>query len=449
MSPAYVSPAGPQRQMHLNAFLLGVGHHEAAWRLPSAIPVAVLDAEHYRHLARVAERGTFDSVFLADKLSIGHNIRHNAVSLLEPTVLLANMAAATDRIGLIATVSTSFNEPYNLARRLSSLDHISGGRAGWNIVTSYTDDEARNFGADHLESHDLRYRRAEEFVGLVRALWDSWEDGAFVHDKSSGVFADSTAVHDVGHAGEFYQVHGALTLPRSPQGHPLLVQAGASEAGRSFAAEHADAVFTAHQYASDARAFYGDVKARAAAAGRDPDHVKILPGLVPVLGSTEAAARRLADELGSLIVSDYAVRQLSNLLETDLTGRPLDALLPPLPPVEEINGNKSRYALIAGMAERESLTIRQVLARLAGGRGHWELVGTPEQIADVMATWFTTGAADGFNVMPPQLPTGLETFVERVVPELRKRGLFRVGYTAHTLRGHYGIPRPQEVRSIA
>jgi N-acetyl-S-(2-succino)cysteine monooxygenase len=430
------------RQMHLNAFLLGVGHHEAAWRLPASDPAAVTDAAHYRHLAQVAERGTFDSIFLADKLSTGHAIRHNAVSVLEPTVLLSNIAAATDRIGLIATVSTSFNEPYNLARRLSSLDHISGGRAGWNIVTSYTDDEARNFGADTIEPHDLRYRRAREFVDLTRALWDSWEDDAFVHDKSSGVFAESAAIHDVKHQAEFYEVSGALTLPRSPQGHPLLVQAGASEAGRDFAAQYADAVFTAHQYLLDARAFYRDVKARATAAGRVADQIKILPGVVPVLGSTEEEARRLADQLDSLIATQYALRQLSNLLETDLTGQDLDAPLPPLPPVEQANGNRSRFALIASMASGESLTIRQLLGRLAGGRGHWVLVGPPEQVAESMATWFNTRAADGFNVMAPQLPAGLEIFVEYVVPVLRRRGLFRTSYKARTLRGHYEIPRP-------
>ncbi|NMO91505.1 LLM class flavin-dependent oxidoreductase [Actinomycetospora sp. TBRC 11914] len=427
------------RRLHLNAFLLGVGHHEAAWRTARADPAAVLDVEHYRHLARVAERGTFDSVFLADKLSTGHAARHNVLTMLEPTVLLAALASATSRIGLIATLSTGFDEPYHVARRLLTLDHVSGGRAGWNVVTSYSDAEARNFGADRVDEHDRRYRRAAEFVDVVRALWDSWEVGAFVHDRHDGVFADVERVHDLHHRGEFFRVDGALTAPRSRQGHPLLVQAGASPTGRDFAAGRADAVFTAHQTLADARAFRTDLRARAARAGRDPDDVVVLPGIVPIVGATEAAARARAAELDELVVTDYALRQLENLVGRDLSGLPLDGPLPDLPAPGEHRGAQGRLELITRLARDEGLTIRGILGRLAGGRGHLVVVGTPEHVADVMAGWFTAGGADGFNVMAAELPAGLEDFVEGVVPELRRRGLHRDHYDADTLRGHYGL----------
>ncbi|MFI9006067.1 LLM class flavin-dependent oxidoreductase [Actinosynnema sp. NPDC053489] len=430
------------RELHLNAFLMGVGHHEAAWRHPRTDPRAPDDVAHFQHLARVAERGTFDSVFLADGVQIWGDVRHTAAIRFEPITLLTAIAQATERIGLIATASTGFTEPYNLARLFSSLDHISGGRAGWNIVTTAGDRSAQNFNREVNTEHAERYRRAAEFLDVVTALWDSWEDDALVVDRESGVFAEDAKVHEINHKGRFFSVRGPLNAVRSPQGHPLLVQAGSSEDGRAFAARWAEAVFTAHQTHGDAAAFYADLKARVTAQGRDAGAVKVLPGIVPVLGGTEVEARALADELDALIIPERAVRQLAELIGVDLTDHPLDAPLPPFPPVSRVNGAKSRFELVRDLAERERLTLRRLLGRLGGGRGHQVVTGTPEQVADHIELWFTTGAADGFNVMAPLLPSGLEDFVDHVVPLLRARGLFRSEYAGRTLREHYGLPRP-------
>lgn len=430
------------RQLHLNAFLMGVGHHEAAWRHPATDAAALTDVKHFQRLAQIAERGTFDSVFFADGVQIMGDIRHTAATRFEPITLLSAIAAVTDHIGLIATASTGFSEPYNLARWFSSLDHISGGRAGWNIVTTAGDRSAQNFNLEHNLDHAARYRRAAEFVDVATALWDSWEDDALVADVDSGVFADETKVHEIGHKGEFFQVRGPLNAVRSPQGHPLLVQAGSSEDGKTFAARHAEAVFTAQQTLEDGQDFYRDLKARVVAAGRSADSVKVLPGIVPVIGSTSDEADRLASELDGLIVPARAVTALSELIGVDLTGHPLDEPLPPLPSVSRINGAKSRFELVRDLAERERLTLRQLLGRLGGGRGHQVSAGTPNQIADHIETWFTQDAADGFNVMPPLAPSSLESFVDEVVPILRSRGLFRTEYTGRTLREHYGLPRP-------
>jgi FMN-dependent oxidoreductase (nitrilotriacetate monooxygenase family) len=428
--------------LHLNAFLMGVGHHEAAWRHPRTDPSLVNDVRHFQNLAAIAERGAFDSVFLADGVQIWGDVEHTAAGKFEPITLLTAMAAATTHVGLIATASTSYTEPYNLARLFSSLDHISGGRAGWNIVTSAGDRAAQNFNRDAVADHAERYERADEFLDVVTALWDSWDDDALVVDPATGVFADPGKVHEINHRGRFYQVRGPLNAVRSPQGRPLLVQAGSSEDGKAFAARHAEAVFTAQQTFEEGRAFYRDLKSRLAAHDRLPDELKVLPGIVPVLGSTEAEARRLSDELDELIVPIRAVRQLSELIGVDLNDHPLDEPLPPLPPVTRINGAKSRFELVRDLAERDRLTLRQLIGRLGGGRGHQVIAGTPVQIADHIQRWHEGGAADGFNVMPPLLPSGLEEFVDHVIPELRRRGLFRAGYSADTLRGHYGLTRP-------
>ncbi len=429
-------------QLHLNAFLMGVGHHEAAWRHPRTDPDLLADVAHFQNLARIAERGTFDSVFFADGVQVWGDIEHTAASRFEPITLLSTIAAVTEHIGLIATASTGFSEPYNLARWFSSLDHISGGRAGWNIVTTAGDRSAQNFNRDRNTDHAERYQRATEFVEIATALWDSWEDDALIVDKESGRFTDPAKVHEIGHRGRHFSVRGPLNHTRSPQGHPLLVQAGSSEDGKAFAATYAEAVFTAQQTLADAQAFYRDLKSRLPQAGRPREALKVLPGIVPVLGSTTEEAQRLSNELDDLIVPDRAVAQLSELIGVDLTGHPLDEPLPTLPPVHRINGAKSRFELVRDLAERERLTLRQLLARLGGGRGHQVVAGTPEQIADHIEIWFTSEAADGFNVMPPLLPSGLEEFVDHVVPELRRRGLFRTRYTGRTLRDHYGLPRP-------
>ncbi|MGW1743525.1 LLM class flavin-dependent oxidoreductase [Nocardia sp. NPDC001965] len=426
-------------QLHLNAFLMGVGHHEAAWRHPRTEARDVLRVGHFQELARTAERGKLDSVFFADGLAVGPRIERNTQAVFEPITLLTAMAVVTERIGLIATASTGYNEPYNLARKFASLDQISGGRAGWNIVTSGTADEAANFGYDQVPDHAGRYRRAAEFVDAATALWDSWEEGAVVLDAETGVFADPAKVHTVDHVGERFKVRGPLNVPRSAQGRPLLVQAGSSADGKDFAGRYAEAVFTAQRSIAEGQEFSREVKARAAGYGRSPDEVKILPGIVPFIADTQEAAERLEREFTDLISPEYSLRQLSQMLGLDLTGHALDAPLPQLPPIEQIQGNKSRYLLVKKLADEGALTVRELIAALGGGRGHRTLAGTPEQIADDLQAWFEAGAADGFNIMAPYLPGGLTDFVDLVVPILQARGLFRTEYTETTLRGHYGL----------
>ncbi|GHG93175.1 LLM class flavin-dependent oxidoreductase [Streptomyces lanatus] len=432
------------RQLHLNAFLMNTGHHEASWRLPESDPYAHVDLAHYVHLARVAERGTFDSLFLADGPQLWNNLAQRPAGALEPLTLLTALATATEHIGLIATASTSYNSPYNLARRFASLDIVSGGRAGWNIVTTAGAEAARNFGLDAEPAHAERYARAGEFLDVAFKLWDSWEDDAIVADKAAGVWGDDARIHPPRHRGTYFQVEGALNVPRSPQGYPLLVQAGSSEDGKRFAARYAEAVFTAQQTIEDARAFYADLKARTSAAGRDPGHIKVLPGIVPVIGSTEAEARELERTLEEHIVYAHGVGRLESLLHLPSGALELDAPLPDdLPSEDAIEGAKSRYTLVVELARRERLTVRELIGRLGGGRGHLTFAGTPEQVADAIETWFTQSAADGFNIMPPVLPSGLDAFVDHVVPILRARGLLRAEYGPRTtLRERYGLPRP-------
>ncbi|MFG2117917.1 LLM class flavin-dependent oxidoreductase [Streptomyces sp. NPDC048710] len=432
------------RRLHLNAFLMNTGHHEASWRLPESDPYAHVELDHYVRLARIAERGTFDSLFLADGPQLWGSVAQRPAGALEPLTLLTALATATEHIGLIATASTSYNSPYNLARKFASLDIISGGRAGWNIVTTAGAEAARNFGLDGEPAHAERYARAAEFLDVALKLWDSWEDDAIVADKAAGVWGDDAKIHPPRHRGTYFSVEGALNVPRTPQGYPLLVQAGSSADGRRFAARYAEAVFTAQQTLQDAQAFYGDLKSRTAQAGRDPDHVKVLPGIVPVVGSTEAEARTAERLLEDHIVYDHGVSRLESLLQLPSGTLELDAQLPAgLPPESAIEGAKSRYTLIVELARRERLTVRQLIGRLGGGRGHLTFAGTPEQVADQIETWFTQGAADGFNIMPAVLPSGLETFVEHVVPILRTRGLLRTAYSPRqTLRERYGLPRP-------
>jgi FMN-dependent oxidoreductase (nitrilotriacetate monooxygenase family) len=429
--------------MHFNLFIIDTGHHEASWRLPGSDPMAHIDVGYHERLARIAEAAKFDSVFLADSPVLWNDPDRRPSGRLEPVMLLTALARATRRIGLIATASTSYNDPYNLARRFASLDHISGGWAGWNIVTTAGDDAARNFGLEAQPAHAERYERAAEFVEVSRKLWDSWEDDAIVADKARGVHAEAGRVHAVDHAGRFFRVRGPLDVPRSPQGHPVLVQAGSSQDGKEFAARYAEAVFTAQQTLAEGQAFYADLKRRAVAAGRHPDDIKILPGIVPVLGSTEAEALALDAELDRLIVAEYARNTLANLLRVEPGRLALDAPLPAdLPDEDEIEGAKSRYTLIVELGRRENLTVRQLIGRLGGGRGHRTFAGTPEQVAETIGQWCTRGAADGFNVMPAVLPSGLELFAEQVVPILQRRGLFRTGYEGTTLREHYGLARP-------
>lgn len=432
-----------QRQLHFNLFLHDTGHHEASWRLPSAEATSNLDLAYHQRLARIAEDAKFDSLFLADSPVLWGDPARRPSGSLEPTVLLTALAVQTSRIGLVATASTSYNDPYNLARRFASVDHLSGGRAGWNIVTTAGDAAARNFGLDGQPLHRARYERAAEFLEVATKLWDSWADDAIVADKASGVHADTAKVRPIDHAGTHFRVAGPLNVPRAPQGYPLLVQAGSSQDGREFAARWAEAVFTATPTIEEAQEFYADIKRRAAELGRDPRHLVVLPGIVPVIGDTVEEAREIEAELERLIRPEYAVLSLAGVLGVDPAVLDLDRPLPAdLPDEDEIEGAKSRRTLIVEWARRDNLTVRQLIGRLGGGRGHRTFTGTPVQIADTIQEWFENGAADGFNIMPAVLPSGLEAFVEKVVPILQERGLFRTEYTGSTLREHYGLPRP-------
>ncbi|MBD2870556.1 LLM class flavin-dependent oxidoreductase [Paenibacillus arenilitoris] len=433
-----------KRHMHLNLFLMNTGHHEASWRHPDTSPRRITELDYYCEIGRIAERGKLDSLFLADTYVLPVTVRHKVLHGLEPFTLLAAIAAVTSRIGLIGTASTTYNDPFHIARKFASLDHISGGRTGWNIVTTASESAAYNFGDRALPDHAQRYRRADEFVEVVKALWDSWEDGALVADKDSGVYADMDKIHPLAHKGAFFSVQGPLNVPRAPQGQPVLVQAGSSEDGKSFAAKVAEAVFTAQNDYRSGQAFYRDMKDRANRCGRSPDELRVLPGLYTVVGDTEAEAKELERELGELTVPAFGLQRLSTLFKVDLTGYPLDAPVPLelLPKADEINGNRGRYELIENMARREKLTIGQLIKRTAGSRGHAAAVGTPAQIADEMERWFKGEAADGFNLMPSHMPGGLADFVDKVIPELQNRGLFRSEYEGYTLRDHYGLPRP-------
>ena len=431
------------RQLNLNAFLMSTGHHEASWRLPESDPYAAANVAHYQQLARIAERGRLDSVFFADSPSIFSNPARRPAETLEPTILLAAMAAVTERIGLVATASTTYESPYNLARRFASLDAISNGRAGWNVVTTAALDAGANFGFETSPTHAERYDRANEFLEVVTGLWDGWDDDAVLADKEAGVHTDPDKIQVLNHRGKHFQVRGPLTVGRSPQGRPVIVQAGSSGPGIALAAAYAEAVFTAQRTLEEGQAFYRELKAATAAAGRNPEHVKILPGIVPIIGDTEEDALARERQLDELLVHEHALQQLSDDIGIPADQIDLDAPLPEdIRPPSDIEGNRTRYELTVAFARRDNLTVRQILSRLGGGRGHRTLAGTAEQIADSIEEWFTNGAADGFNVMPAAMPSGLEAFVDQVVPILQERGLFRHEYEGSTLRDHYGLPVP-------
>jgi len=433
------------RQMHLNLFIHSRGHHEASWRHPDSSPLALTDIGYYLDLARRAEAAKFDSIFLADQLALGEDVAQAARTWLEPITMLAATAVATDRIGLIGTASTTYTEPFNLARQFASIDHISNGRAAWNIVTSWLASAARNYGANGQVSHADRYARGEEFMTVVKALWDSWAADAVVDDRAGGVYARADRVRPIDHRGEFYTVAGPLNLPRCPQGRPVLVQAGSSDTGRRFAARHADAVFTAHMEQRTARDFYRDLKAQAAAEGRDPAKLLILPGLSAMVASTEIEAKRMEREVNDLTDPEVGRKRLSARFGGhDFSRLPLDRPLAPedFPDPGSVEAARSRTEVIVDLVRRDKPSLRQLLSYLAGARGHFVTAGTPEQVADLMQDWFESGAADGFNIMPPLLPTQLEVFSTTVIPLLQRRGLFRTEYAGKTLREHYGLANP-------
>lgn len=443
-----------KRQLRLGAFIMATGHHIAAWRHPGSQIDSGVNIDHYIEVAKIAERGLFDQVFVADSPGVAHRgdrdsfSRQGRVSYFEPVTLWSALAAVTKHIGFVATASTTYEDPFLLARKFASLDHISKGRAAWNVVTTGSDRVYGNFGLEAHPDPEQRYERAHEFIDVVKGLWDSFEDDAFARDPQSGVYFDPDKLHAVNHQGKHFKVSGPLNLERPPQGYPVIVQAGSSEPGRELAAATAEAIFTAWTSLAEAQAFYKDVKGRLAKYGRRPDQLLILPGISPVIGRTEEEAQAKWADLQKLIHPSVGLNTISHFWpDDDLTKWDLDAPPPYYP--EPPKGRNSRQQVVIELARRERFTVRQLYEYLAGARGHWVVVGTPQKIADEIQSWFENDAADGFNVMPPVLPESLNDFVDLVVPELQRRGLFRTAYEGKTLRENLGLDRPENQFTLA
>ena len=432
------------KQLHLAAFMRPASIHTGAWRYPGAWPDANFNLAHMRRLIDRLEAACFDAFFMADHLAVLNMPvealkRSHTVTSFEPFTLLSALSQVTQRIGLIATGSTTFDQPFHIARRFASLDHLSAGRAGWNIVTTSNPDAALNFGLEEHLEHGERYERAREFYDVVTGLWDSFADDAFVRDPASGTFVDPARMHVLGHKGRDFSVRGPLNIARPVQGWPVIVQAGASDAGRRLASETAEAVFTAQSDREAGRAYTLDVKARMANIGRNPDHMKILPACFVVVGETVAEAREKRARLDSLVDYSNAIASLSIALGHDASTLDPDA---PLPDIPESNQSKSGRERAIRLARRDGLTVHQLAQRMGGYAG-LAMIGTPKSIADEMEAWLAAGASDGFTIMFPYLPGGLDDFCDLVVPELQRRGLFREGYAGTTLRDHLGLPRPE------
>jgi FMN-dependent oxidoreductase (nitrilotriacetate monooxygenase family) len=432
------------RQLRLGAFMRPVTIHTGAWRYPGAYPDANSNFAHMKRFAQTLERGRFDAFFMADHLAVlnmpvGALKRSHTVTSFEPMTLLPALAAVTEHLGLIATASTTFDAPYHVARRFASLDHISGGRAGWNLVTTSNPDAALNFGLEEHVEHDERYRRAREFFDVVTGLWDSWADDALIRDVESGIFFDPDKLHVLDHKGKYYSVRGPLNIARPVQGWPVIVQAGSSEAGRQIAAESAEAVFTAQTTLAEGQRFYADVKGRMEKLGRSRDHMKILPAAFVVVGDTLDEALEKRARLDTFVHYDSGIASLSIALGHDVSGFDPDG---PLPEIPESNASRTSRQRVVEWAERDNLTIRQLAQRIGGYSG-LEMVGTPAMIADQMEAWLVGEGSDGFNVMFSHLPGGLDDFVDKVIPELQRRGIFRREYEGATLRENLGLPRPE------
>jgi FMN-dependent oxidoreductase (nitrilotriacetate monooxygenase family) len=440
------------KKLRLGAFVPGSGQHIAAWRHPDSTPNGELNIQHYIQLAQTAERGKFDAFFLADGLasnfggSLANGLTAKSVGF-EPVTLFSALSVVTKNLGFIATASTTYEPPYQLARKFASLDYLSSGRAGWNVVTSAGDAAAKNFNLEHQLDHSERYERANEFVDVVKKLWDSWEDDAFIRDKDSGVFFDEQKVHPANHKGKYYQVAGPLNVARPVQGYPVIVQAGQSEPGKELAARTAEVIFTAQQSLEDAQAFYKDVKSRLAKYGRHPDDLKIMPGVSPFVARTKEEAQAKYKELEDLIHPQAGLGLLNGLSgDVDLSKYDLDD---PFPELAITRGMLSRQNMMIDIARKHNFTIRQLYQWIAGARGHWTIIGTPTEIADQLQEWFENGAADGFNILPPISPTSLNDFVDLVIPELQRRGLFRTEYEGSTLRENLGLKRPENQYVLA
>ncbi len=431
--------AGQRRQMHLGVLLLAAGNVVSGWRLPEA-EAGAQNFDLIRRATESAERGKFDFVFFADGLNTFPGMHPSMVLRFEPLTLLGALTMTTSRIGLAVTASTTYTEPYNLARMLASLDHLSGGRIAWNIVTGAFAEAAFNFSAAKHPPHEERYAIATEFVEVAKGLWDSWEEDALVMDKASGRFVDAAKMHMLGHEGKFYTVKGPLNITRPPQGYPVFMQAGASDTGVNFAATFAEVVFTVQQNKDVAIAFVQRLRNAVQQCGRNPEHLKVMPGICPIVGSTEAEARAKLAELGALTDPVYAMKVLSERMGQDLSGYPLDGPVPTLPPSTIMQGHA---ITLAETARRRNMTLRELRDFVGMSMGHKLICGTPEQIADDLEEWFNDGAAHGFNLLPPWFPGAFDDFVDHVVPVLQKRGLFRTEYSGHTLREHLGLPRPE------
>ena len=430
-----------RRQLHLGAFLAGTGSNMASWRHPKAVADGAINLDYYRKLTRKAEAAKLDFVFFGDGLYISEKSHPNFLNRFEPLTLLAAMAMETSHIGLAATLSTTYSDPFTVARQFASIDHISGGRAGWNIVTSPLEGSALNYGRTEHPAHDLRYRMAQEFLEVTEGLWDSWEDDAFIRDKGSGQFFDPDKMHRVDYRGEFYSVQGPLTISRSRQGRPLLIQAGSSEAGKEFASRHADAVFTGQATMEEAVNFYQDVKSRAVKHGRESDEILILPGCNPIVGDTPQQAEEKYQVIANLVIIDEALNYLGRYFnDMDFTQYDLDQPFPDLGDFGR-NGWESATDRIKQLARDEGLTLRQMALRSTTPKPTF--MGTPTQIADTMEAWFEAGAADGFMMNSAVLPEGFIDFLDQVLPILKQRGLFRVEYEADTLHGNLGLPIPK------
>ncbi|GFN32940.1 LLM class flavin-dependent oxidoreductase [Paenibacillus xylaniclasticus] len=439
-----------KRQLKLGAFLNLPGHHFASWRYPTTRPEQSFDLNYFIELAQIAERGKFDTIFFADVF--GQALQENSPSSLklDPVIILSALTAVTKNIGLVATLTTTYNEPFQVARKFIGLDHLSKGRAAWNVVTSANPRESTLFGKEKHLAHADRYVRAEEFVDVVKKLWLSIEREALVIDKESGKYLDLTKVHPVDHEGLWFKVKGTLDAPASPQGHPVIVQAGSSEAGKELAAKTAEVIFTAWQTLEEAQAFYRDVKGRLAKYGRQPDDLKIMPGVFITVANTEAEAIAKRKELNAYISPEAGLAYLSNFVGLDLSGYDVDDPIPAHAKSDDPTNPQIRANIVRGIAEREGLqTIRELYEFIAGARGHREIVGTPAQIADQLQEWFDNEAADGFNVMAPTFPDGLNDIVELVIPELQRRGLFRTEYEGTTLRENLGLSVPVHPASQA
>ncbi|MFQ3453264.1 LLM class flavin-dependent oxidoreductase [Bradyrhizobium sp. UFLA01-814] len=434
-------------EMKLGLFLRHAGYHEGAWRVPGVPANCGVEIDHYSQVAALAESAGFHFVFLADTPSVleqdhAHMARVCRNDGFEPITLLSALSSRTQHIGLVATATTTYHQPYHLARMFASLDHLSRGRAGWNIVTSGSKFDSANFGDKELPDYDTRYARAREFVGVVKGLWDTWEDDAFIRDKQSGIFVDTTKLHVLNHRGVHYSVSGPLNIARPPQGYPVLVQAGASEAGMRFGAEVGEVVFTSEPSLENGKRYYAALKEKARALGREDDDLLVMPGIVPIVGRTKEEASQKLERLHSYMHSDVliGIADLNLGFVTNLRSMNLDSLVPEALPMT--NFMQSRQKVLLGQASRQKLTWRQLIRLISDSKGHLMVVGTPDEIADVMVDTFDQRAADGFNVMPVTLPGELKDFVEFVVPELRRRGKFRSGYSGQTLRDNLGLKRP-------